>query len=703
MTPVNGPVGFVTSFDYSQDSSAHANRFFQFSVGMPLFTISSGKLIEYLDNGRFICAFVTEIQPKRVRLFNQNGRELNLPVSRIVHCSHASYEHGLDRDSLIRLLKDTNEKRHALTEKIDLELLWELTCEEKSDTFEPAFLAELSFGRSVDDNDISAFLRSVFSDKLFFKFREGKIKVHSPELVKQLKIKQEKEAEKEVLIATGAALLERINSGKIAAEPYSEREEQILDAIQDYYLHGTDAPAADLARKVLKKAGCNKPHDPYHLLIKGGIWNRTTNIPLLRQNLPVSFSVQARQLAEAILQSGNDALFKDPDRVDLTNLSPLTIDGVTTLDFDDALTIEEQDGNYLVGIHISDVAHYVRPGDALFQEAMQRGTAIYFPEGQIPMLPRHLSQGICSLIQDEIRAAFSHMILLSPEADVLSVRIMPSIITVKRRLTYEEADKMVDSDPELLLLDMLRKKLRKKRIESGALLLPFPDVNIHIDPAGKVHVCLGKSNTPARTIISEMMILANTQVAKYISDRMIPGLFRSQGTIQKRYVHGEDDDLFQNTLQRKHLPRGELLTEAKPHSGLGVSCYTTITSPIRRLLDLVMQHQLNNLIRRRDLCFTHEMCKDFTSVITRTLATANNVKQQRHRFWLLKYLEERKNQCFEALVIERGQKRIHLLLPEILMDIDLPATRVPPPVPGETVTVRLAKIDALDNVARFDW
>lgn len=199
------------------------------------------------------------------------------------------------------------------------------------------------------------------------------------------------------------------------------------------------------------------------------------------------------------------------------------------------------------------------------------------------------------------------------------------------------------------------------------------------------------------------MILANSQAAKYVSDRMIPGLFRSQGEIKRRLVHGEDDDLFQNTLQRKNLPRGELSIEAKPHSGLGVSYYTTVTSPIRRLLDLVMQHQINNLVRRTDICFTQDMCKDFTSVISRTLATVNNVKQQRHRYWLLKYLEDRKGNYFDALVIESGPKRVNLVLTDILLDIDLPATLIPKPEPGSTVKVRIAKVDAIDNVVRFDW
>lgn len=670
---------------------------------MSLVGITSGKLIEYLDNGKFVCGYVTDSQPKRVRLLNQNGRELNLPISRIVHCSSSRYNADSDRDSLVRLLRSTFEKRHSLMERVDLEILWELTCNEATDTFDPDFLAELIFGCSADDDIVSAFLRSVFNDKLFFKYREGKIKVHSPEKVEQLKHQQEIEAQKETLIDAGAELLQELVNADGTVNNFSDTQEQIITILQQYYLHGSEAEESELARKILKKSNITRPHDIYHIFVKVGIWSPNENLPLLRANLPVSFSTQARHRAEAILQCGNASLFDDPARKDLTHLSPLTIDGATTLDFDDALTVEEQDGNYLIGIHISDVAHYVRPGDSLFQEAMNRATSIYFPEGQIPMLPRHLSQGVCSLIQGEIRAAYSHMILLSPEAEVLKVKIVPSIIRVARRLTYESADQMVQSDPELKILDHLRRKLRDKRLAAGALLLPFPDVNIYIDNNSKVSVSLGQTDTPSRTIISEMMILANTESARFVSDRMAPGLFRSQGKITRRVVHGDDNDLYLNSLQRKNLPRSELSTDAKPHSGLGVAYYTTVTSPIRRLLDLVMQHQINNLIRRKNLCFTQDMCKDFTSVISRTLATANNVKQQRHRYWLLKYLEERKNTYLDAVVIDSGPKRVHLVLTDCLMEIDLPATRVPPPQAASEVRVKPVKVDPLDNTVRFDW
>jgi len=203
--------------------------------------------------------------------------------------------------------------------------------------------------------------------------------------------------------------------------------------------------------------------------------------------------------------------------------------------------------------------------------------------------------------------------------------------------------------------------------------------------------------------VAEMMILANTVAAKYIADRMVPGIFRSQPLLQKRVVYGEDDDLFQNSLQRKNMPRGELSTVAKSHSGLGVSHYTTVTSPIRRLLDLVMQHQLNSIVRRQAPCFTEEMCKDFTSVLSRTLTAANNARQQRQRYWLLKYLADRIGHKIDALVIQVGPKRTNLVLTDLLMDIDMPTPVHMSISPGDTIKVRITQADPLNNVAKFDW
>jgi len=662
-----------------------------------------GKLIEYLDNGKFICAFVTEAQDKRLRLLNQTGREINLPLSRVLHISKRTYSMtAADREGMQRQLQEAADSRKALMETINLEEIWELTADETTTAFEPVFLAELAFGGEADDNKVAAFIRCIFSDRLYFKFREGEIHAHSREQVEQLRLQHEKEESKQALLSNGAMAISRLMQDEAIDATLQPVLDQCLPVLQDFYLFAGDAPQAPMARELLKMAGLSDPHAPFHLLVKAGIWEPNENIPLLRQEIPTTFSLAARQQAEILLQRGTAELFSDPGRTDLTALAPMTIDGATTLDYDDALTIEQEDDNFLVGVHISDVAHYVQPEDPLFQEAMQRGTSLYFPEGQIPMLPRHLSQGICSLIQGEIRATLSMMILLSPEAEVLRVRIKPSIIKVARRLTYDEADRLIGEDDwELQTLDMLRTKLRDKRVAAGALLLPFPDVNISVN--GSVQVTLSDTDTPARTLVSELMILANTEAAKFVADRMAPGLFRAQGPPRKRLVHGLDNDLFLNSLQRKQLSRGELLTEAKAHSGLGVEQYTTITSPIRRLLDLLMQHQLHSLVRREDLRFNEKMCKDFTAVISRTIASANAVRQQRHRYWLLKYLEARKGTSINGLVLDSNPKRLFLLLTDILLDIEIPTPVGQIPEPGVIVQVKIAKVDALDNSVRFEW
>lgn len=664
--------------------------------------ITAGKIIEYLDNGKFICGFITESQAKRVHLFNQNKREVNLPISRIIHCSLSSHSIDTNRDLLVKLLQDTNENRNILMKEIDLQEIWEIINEEGGDCFDPSFLAELIFGEEATDDIVSALLRSVFTNKIFFKYKEGKIRAHSPEQVENLQRELEKEQQKKRLIEKGSRIIEGIMNKNISDSVTAEDLRACLEVVEDFYLHGSESKTYSLAKQMLKQAGLGRSHDAYHVLVKSGVWSTHENIPLMRSSLPVNFALPAIQLAETILQSPINSLFDDPARKDLTHLDPITIDGATTLDFDDALSLEETQEGYLVGIHISDVAHYVKPGDALFQEAMSRGTSLYFPESQIPMLPRHLSQGICSLIQGEIRAAMSYMILLSSDAEVLKVRIFPSIIKVAKRLTYEEADQMRDGDREISILMDLSQKLRTKRIQDGALLLPFPDVNIHIDQNNKVHVCLGATDTPSRVLVSEMMILANAEAAKYISDRMVPGLFRAQEPPKQKLVYGDDSDLYINTRQRKQLSRGELLPYAKRHSGLGVNQYTTVTSPIRRLLDLVMQHQIHSLVRRETPRFSNEMCNDFISVINRTLADANAVKQQRHRYWLLVYLKDRENQFLDALVIESGPKRTMLLLRDILFDLDLP-TPGNRPEPGTTVPVRVIKSDPLDNIVKFDW
>jgi len=660
-----------------------------------------GKIGEYIEHGKFLCAMVMEDTGKRLRLLNQNGREVSLAQSRLVHLSRGSHSLRQSREELLRELKDVAERRREMMTLVDLAAIWELASEEAEAVFEPVFLAGLAFGEDASDDHVAAFLRCIFADRLYFKYREGRIVVHAQEVVEQLRLQQEREAQKEALLVNGAQGLRRIWDGERQAD-WPERED-CLCLVRDYYLHGSDAQESATARELLKRAELTRPHDPFYIMVKAGLWDKNENIPLLRAGLPVEFSAAAMAQAAALPAPDAAALLVDRRR-DLTALPLLTIDGAATRDYDDALHIEKRGDDYLVGIHISDVAHYVRPGEPLFAEAVSRMTSLYFPEQQVPMLPAVLSEGICSLIVGKPRAAVSFLVLLSAEGEVLDFDLVASVVEVKRRLSYVEADALVDSDQELGWLAGLSRKLQQRRVEAGALLMPIPDVNISVASDGNtVSVALAEVDTVSRTLVAEFMVLANTLGAQFVAEREVPGLYRCQEPPRKRLFGAPQKDLFLNYRQRRQLSPGQLLSKPRAHSGVGVPQYTTVTSPIRRLLDLVMQQQIRYLLAGKGALYRREELNDLAATILSTQGRVNQVRQQRHRYWLLKYLEEKEGQRLDALVIDRGPKRVQVVLVDCLLDGELPAARAAGATPGEVVRVRVERVNALDNQLRLEW
>jgi exoribonuclease-2 len=242
---------------------------------------------------------------------------------------------------------------------------------------------------------------------------------------------------------------------------------------------------------------------------------------------------------------------------------------------------------------------------------------------------------LCSLIKGKIRPTISFLVTLTAQGTIIHSSIVPAIIEVKRQLSYREADGLIERDSDLAALNVVRQQLRQQRVDQGALLLSLPDVNIDIRDRQHIQVYLSPVDTPSRNLISELMILANGLAASYLAEREAPGLFRSQPPPRKRIISGAHNNLTDIAHQRRFLSRGELTAHPKPHSGLGLNSYTTITSPIRRFLDLAMQHQLSHMIHGRGILFSGEECKTFAGIIQQKLGRANAIRQQRHRFWIL--------------------------------------------------------------------
>jgi exoribonuclease-2 len=519
--------------------------------------------------------------------------------------------------------------------------------------------------------------------------------------VEQLRDQQEKEKARDALLSAGAEGLSAIMNEK---EPFEWPERaHCLDVIRDFYLYGNDASESGLARDLLKRAGLNRPHDPYHILVKAGEWSVDENIHLYRQQVAVDFNDDV--LAAAQQQEPDVDVMLAAGRRDLRDLPLLTIDGEFTRDFDDALHVEKVGDNYLVGIHIADVSEFVQPGSLLFDAASQRGTSIYFADQQVPMLPPSLSEGLCSLIQGAVRPALSFLVTMSASGEVLEYKIVRSVVQVKRRITYTEAESILDQDPELKTLFAMSMKFQQHRVDSGAVIIPIPDVDISFPGDSRIKVELNPADGRSRTLVAELMVLANSLAAQYLADRQLPGLFRSQEPPRKRLAVGIARDLFTNFRQRRFLSRGELLAEPKSHSGVGVAQYTTITSPIRRFLDLLMQQQLCHVLQGKGPLFSQAECRDFAGSIFHAQGRANQVRYLRHRYWLLKYLEMEVGigNKMKALVLEVQPRRVQVVLTDILLEGDLPINPAMHVEPGDTIMVKLAKVSALDNTFRLEW
>lgn len=665
--------------------------------------IPQGSLVEFIDGGKFICAYVTANTGAQLRLLGQNGRDSNLSESRLLTASRTVHSLTHDRDTLVAQLKSAATTRQQLAESFDLRELWEIVRGEPVLEFSVAFLADLLCGREANDDQTAAFLRAVLADHLYFKFKGGRIVAHNTEQVEHLIQQATREAEKELLLQRGASVLQRIMQGEqIGADEWPERD-RVLGWIEQYALFGSECPEAETVRQLLKQAELTGPHDPYLVLVRTGVWQENENIPLRRSGHPLAFRDEALALAAGLRERTAEELLADPRRRDLRDLPIFTIDGAETLDFDDALHIEQCEGEFLVGVHIADVSQVVAADDALFREAQERTTSLYFPEGQLPMLPEAIAHGLCSLVQGRPRAAISFLMRLSPEGELLNTRITPSVIEVKRQLTYDQVDRTMEKDSELSLLNRLCQKLRRRRLEKGALFLPLPDVNISLRPEGGITLTLAPVDTPARALVAELMILANGEAANYLACQQAPGLFRSQPPPRKRIATGLNDGVLLVAQQRRFLSRGDLTVSPKAHSGLGLPGYTTVTSPIRRFLDLAMQMQISSLLRGKGILFSQARCQDFLAALNRNLVRAMTVRQQRHRFWILRYLEPRQGEKISALVLHRGPQRISLMLTDCLFDVDLPPNPAFPVNPGDTVKIRLARVNALDNVLRLEW
>ena len=325
-------------------------------------------------------------------------------------------------------------------------------------------------------------------------------------------------------------------------------------------------------------------------------------------------------------------------RRDLRSEEIFTIDGSDTKDIDDAISLSKlDDGKYKLGVHIADVSYYVKEGTKLDDEAYFRGTSVYLVDRVLPMLPHKLSNGICSLNENEDRFAFSCVMIIDDKGDIGHYEIFKSIIRSRKKMTYEEVNKILEEnttsedykpfEKTLLLMNELSKILRKKMIRRGYIEFESTEAKIKVDENCHPTHIESRVQRSGEELIENFMIAANETVASSIYYKNLPGIYRVHDKPDEKrlgefmkflslhgyVVNGKNKidnpkDLQHILIQLEEVPEVRVLhdmairSQAKAvysdinigHFGLGSKCYSHFTSPIRRYPDLILHRLLKD-------------------------------------------------------------------------------------------------------------
>ena len=651
-----------------------------------------GCIVEYIDQQRIVSAVILSEKKGKLRLLNENSREVNFSEKRLSHISTMSLDTDLSKTALVNHLKHVTENRKRLAETINIPELWDILHDEPEEIGLDAMTLFCFDPPLIPDHE-AAVVRAFFDDRLYFKTNQFVFTPCTPEQVESKK-RQIKEGERrEGLIAKGAQWLTLMQSEKIS-QPTEHPDPGVIEILKSYYLQGNDSQFTAVAKQMLKKSGLSAPEQLFNIFVRAGLWDVDENIDLLSMQIPTTFpETVLEQAKKLVLTHGN--IVKDPQRQDLTDIPLITIDGQSTQDYDDAISLENTENGYRLGIHIIDVAAYIKSGDPIDIAARYRASSIYMPDDKLPMIPPSLSEDLCSLKEGETRPGISTLVQMNRFFEILDFKIVPSIIKVHKQMSYTEANLLNGKNDPITSLYKIATLLREKRLKGGGIQITLPEVNVWLEDNKEIRYAKIDRENPSRMLVSEMMILANSLMAQFLADNNTPAVFRSQAPPRQRIFKGIETALMPNFLQRKQLSRAIIGITPELHAGLGVKAYVTATSPIRRYHDLLTQRQIRSILGIGTAYSKLEL-DEILQTVAIPMGNAGRVQGARKRYWLIKHLESMRGGSFETLVLDCHRDYYNILIKELMMEARLPHSGLKLKV-GDILQVTIQHADARRN------
>ena len=413
--------------------------------------------------------------------------------------------------------------------------------------------------------------------------------------------------------------------------------------------------------------------------------------------LPMDFPVKVANQADRVPDHVIEGDFQG--RMDLRNWTVVTIDGEDAKDLDDGISLTKDGNIYHLGVHIADVSNYVQGGSALDREALRRGTSVYLVDRVIPMLPRRLSNDICSLNQGEDRLALSCIMEINDIGVVIGHEIAETLIRVDRRMTYTAVNAIItDDDAETkekykefvdLFLQMkeLSQLLRKRRQERGAIDFDFPESKILLDAKGRPIEIKPYERNAATKLIEDFMLMANETVAEDYYWQEMPFLYRIHekpdeekmaklGTFINNFgytlrmpggevhpkelqkllekIEGTPEEALLSRLTLRSMKQAKYSTLNSGHFGLAAKYYTHFTSPIRRYPDLQIHRIIKECLHgNMDARKTAHFEKILPEVAVQTSALerrADEAERETDKMKKVQYMEHYIGEEFEGVI-----------------------------------------------------
>lgn len=438
--------------------------------------------------------------------------------------------------------------------------------------------------------------------------------------------------------------------------------------------------------------------------------------------IQAEFPAEALAQAEAEPDAVNAAAF--PDRLDLRQMQMVTIDGEDSKDLDDAVSLERAGDGYRLGVHIADVSHYVPEGSPLDREALERGASVYVADRVVPMLPRKLSNGICSLNEGEDRLALSCLMDLDARGCITGHQIRETLIRVDRRMTYTAVNAVLLGDPEaeeaygeladlFRLLEELSEKLRARRRKRGSVDFDLPETKILLDDRGNPLEIRPYPRNRATDLIEDFMLAANEAVAEEAYWQELPfvyrvhpepdpekiqelsGILRTLGEktrLSRGKVHPKDiqqllarledfpEEAFVSRLVLRSMQQARYSPECAGHFGLAAPYYCHFTSPIRRYPDLqihrILKENLRGALDPERRGHYHNILTEAADQSSRRERRAVEAERAVAKRKMAQFMESRLGEVYQGLISGVTRWGFYVELPSTVEGL-VPVSRIP--------------------------